>query len=49
MGEETENLNRLIINSETKSVIKKKKKKKKPPNKQKSWARSLHRWILPNI
>ena len=28
MGEETENLNRLIINSETKSVIKKKKKKK---------------------
>ena len=33
MGEETENLNRLIINSETKSVIKKKKKKKLPTNK----------------
>ena len=32
MGEETENLNRLITNSETKSVIKK-KKKKLPTNK----------------
>ena len=31
MGEETENLNRLITNSETKSVIKKQKQKQKLP------------------
>ena len=39
MGEETENLNRLITNSETKSV---KKKKKLPKNKSPGPDRSLH-------
>ena len=39
MGEETENLNRLITNSETKSV---KKKKKLPKNKRPGPDRSLH-------
>ena len=41
--EETENLNRLITTNETEAVI------KKSLSKQKSWARWLHRQILPHI